>query len=764
MIGKKLAHYEVLARIGAGGMGEVYRARDLKLQREVAIKILPSALTPGSHERERLKQEARTLAALNHPNIVTVYSVEEEDGIHFVTMELLEGESLDAIVTSGLTRERFIDLTLQLLDAMGAAHKRGVVHRDLKPANIMITSDGRLKVLDFGIAKVFPGESPTSAYADKQDLATRLVTQPGLVVGTISYLSPEQAQGQPVDRRSDIFSLGIILYQMCTGRHPFPGASAAMIISSILRDAPTPIGDSKPWFGSMRPIIERCLEKNPDKRYQEVSEIIDDLNALDRGANTVVSPEVSQDLLRSGREALARHSWAEALQYLQQASSQGQMAPDDLAHLAEAAWWTGKIDDCCELLRRAYAGYLQDQQPKRAAVMSLKLADIFYHKAKRVVTTGWLQRAEKLLQDAEDSVEYGYLLRLKTVIAIEVDGDTESALRLAKQTFEIGHRAEDKDLITLSTQDQGRVLVDRGQVSEGMALLDEAMAAILGGELNPQTVARTYCNMISVCERTADYQRASEWTEEARHWCLPHESSPFPGICSVHRAEIMRLRGSLQEAEQEARQVCTDPRGYTDVAAAAFYEIGEIKMRRGDYEGAEEAFRQAHQRGHNPVPGLPLLLLAQGKIDAAKSLMTRALAETQLPLGRARLLPSHVRIALAADDLDGARPSIEELESIAAQFGSAALKAAAAQARGTLDLASEDFRNGCANLRRALDFWLEVDLPYEAAVTRMLLAQAYRGMNDLASAELELGAARSTFARLGAEAVFGEFDTVIGIG
>ena len=160
MIGRKLAHYEVLARIGAGGMGEVYRARDLRLQREVAIKILPSELPSSWEERERLKREARTLATLNHPNIVTVYSVEEADGTHFVTMELLDGETLDKIVAvGGLSQERFTSLALQLLDAMRAAHGQGVVHRDLKPGNIMITAEQRLKVLDFGLAKVFLGKA-----------------------------------------------------------------------------------------------------------------------------------------------------------------------------------------------------------------------------------------------------------------------------------------------------------------------------------------------------------------------------------------------------------------------------------------------------------------------------------------------------------------------------------------------------------------------------------------------------------------------------
>src|SRR5215471_7230496 len=466
MIGKKIAHYEVVEKIGAGGMGEVYRARDLKLEREVAIKILSSELPSGSMERERLKREARTLATLNHPNIVTVYSVEEDDGIQFVTMELLNGESLDRVLTKGsLTKEQFLDVATQLLDAIRAAHKQGVVHRDLKPANIVITGDQRVKVLDFGIAKLFPAKSSS---AELQDLSTQLITQPGIILGTIAYFSPEQAQGQHFDHRSDIFSLGIIFYQMCTGRHPFPGVSSAAVITSILRDAPAPFENRDPWLILMRPIIERCLEKDVGKRYQQVSDIIDELRMLDQKTLPGIATTTTADLIQAGRTALTQYSWGTALEYLSRADREIELSPDDLEHLAEAAWWSGKMDEYGDLLRRAYAGYLTDQQPRRAAIMAIKLAEFFYHKASRVVSAGWLKRADKLLQNAEDSVEFGYLLRFKTMIALEIEGDTESALRLAKQTFDIGSRTDDKDLVAFGTQDQGRALVDRGQLADGM--------------------------------------------------------------------------------------------------------------------------------------------------------------------------------------------------------------------------------------------------------------------------------------------------------
>jgi hypothetical protein len=341
----------------------------------------------------------------------------------------------------------------------------------------MITANQQLKVLDFGLAKVFLSEAVKSPSTLEEDLSTQLLTQPGLILGTISYFSPEQAQGKLVDHRSDIFSLGIILYEMSTGRHPFPGENAAAKISSILRDAPAPFGDhDAPWLRHMRPVLENCLEKDPERRYQQVSDIVDDFIRL-QGEPTAASVETrgTEDLVRRGREALAQHFWSKAFKLLQQADADSELSPDDLQHLAEAAWWTGRTDECCRLLERAYAGHLQAERPRRAAMISVKLAEMFHHKAARSVSTGWLKRAERLLENDQDVAEYGYLLRFKTVLAFEVDSDAESALSLAKQCFDIAKRAEDKNLLVLSIQDQGRVLVSQGQLAEGMALLDEAI-------------------------------------------------------------------------------------------------------------------------------------------------------------------------------------------------------------------------------------------------------------------------------------------------
>lgn len=262
--GSRLGHYEIAALIGEGGMGQVYRARDTRLDRDVAIKILPNEFASDPDRLDRFQREARAVAALNHPNIVTLYSVEEVDGTHFLTMELVEGATLDALLTDeGLPVEQFLELATPLADAVAAAHARGVTHRDLKPQNVMLASDGRVKVLDFGLAKTAPPPEAVS------QASTMFQTQEGLAVGTVPYMSPEQVEGRAVDPRSDIFSLGVMLYEMATGRRPFTGDSAMAVGTAILRDEPSSVSDLKPGFsGALSDVIERCLAKDPGTRYQ----------------------------------------------------------------------------------------------------------------------------------------------------------------------------------------------------------------------------------------------------------------------------------------------------------------------------------------------------------------------------------------------------------------------------------------------------------------------------------------------------------------
>ena len=296
--GQNLGHYRIERLIGQGGMGEVFLALDTSLNRNVALKILPAELASSADRLARFRLEAQAVAALNHPHIVTIHSVEEVAGTHFLTMELIEGDSLDhAIPPGGLPLRKVFDIGIALADALAAAHEKGIVHRDLKPANIMITRDGRAKVLDFGLAKLAQGDSggnPKPAQVDTGDahlssVATALpspgrsLTDPGTVMGTVLYMSPEQVGGETLDARTDIFSLGVVLYEMVMGRRPFEGKNKVETISSILRDIPRPVSETRPDAPRhLSRIIDHCLQKEPRDRFQTARDVFNELRALSK--------------------------------------------------------------------------------------------------------------------------------------------------------------------------------------------------------------------------------------------------------------------------------------------------------------------------------------------------------------------------------------------------------------------------------------------------------------------------------------------------
>jgi serine/threonine protein kinase/tetratricopeptide (TPR) repeat protein len=260
-------------------MGEIYRATDSKLGRDIALKVLPADMARDPDRLARFRREAKALAQLDHPNIVTIYSVEESAGVHFLTMQLVEGDSLDRLIPpGGLPTGQIVSTGAELADALAAAHEKGIVHRDLKPANVMITKDGRVKVLDFGLAKDLRQIDPIGATRTSFDQ-----TQAGMVMGTPAYMSPEQIAGREVDHRSDIFSLGVVLHEMATGQRPFSGASSAELASAILRDAQPSVTDLRPSLPpDMARIIRRCLEKDPRHRVQTARDISNEFRDLSR--------------------------------------------------------------------------------------------------------------------------------------------------------------------------------------------------------------------------------------------------------------------------------------------------------------------------------------------------------------------------------------------------------------------------------------------------------------------------------------------------
>ena len=280
--GARLGPYEILAPLGAGGMGEVFRARDSRLGREVAVKILPLALAGDEERRRRFELEARAAGGFNHPNIVAVYDIGHQEGTHYAVSELLEGETLRARLSEApLPSHRALDYGLQIARGLAAAHEHGVVHRDLKPENLFVTRDGLVKILDFGLAKLVQGEDAVDS-SDPAGLPTLTRgTSPGTMVGTVGYMSPEQVRGQSVDHRSDIFSLGTIVYEMFSGRRAFQGASAVETLNAILKEEPPDlVGSGRPIPPGLDRVVRHCLEKRPEERFQSARDLLFDLETI----------------------------------------------------------------------------------------------------------------------------------------------------------------------------------------------------------------------------------------------------------------------------------------------------------------------------------------------------------------------------------------------------------------------------------------------------------------------------------------------------
>jgi TolB-like protein/tetratricopeptide (TPR) repeat protein len=278
LIGSTLSQYRILEKLGEGGMGEVYLAEDTSLKRKVALKVLPAEMAADPERLARFKREAESVAALNHPNIVTIHSVEEVDGTHFLTMEWVDGQTLGELMSRGaMPLEKVFEMGVPIADALASAHEEGITHRDLKPANVMVTGKGRVKVLDFGLAKLaMEGEDGSS---DEQP--TQALTQEGLAVGTVPYMSPEQVRGEAVDHRTDIFSLGVVLYEMASGQRPFGGKSSADLVSAILRDRPPSVTEVRAELPHhLGRVLQRCMEKDPEKRFQTAKDVRNELEGL----------------------------------------------------------------------------------------------------------------------------------------------------------------------------------------------------------------------------------------------------------------------------------------------------------------------------------------------------------------------------------------------------------------------------------------------------------------------------------------------------
>jgi class 3 adenylate cyclase len=461
-------------------------------------------------------------------------------------------------------------------------------------------------------------------------------------------------------------------------------------------------------------------------------------------------PQTHADTLQLAREAYERHEWREAFDALREADSLGALDAEDLERLAECAWWSGRQGPFFDALQRAYAAHLERGATAGAGMIALTLAKEYQTQLAQSVATGWFQRARALLEQVPDTREHGYLVLARAMQA-HAEGELERARELAGRAAELARRFGDHDLEAYAVQAEGRTLIAAGDVAAGLPLVDEATLRAVAGELGTLATANVYCRTIGICRELADYGRAGEWTEAAARWCDRQAITGFPGVCRVHRAEVLRLRGALVDAEREARRAHDELREFVpSVAGESLYEVGEIRLRMGDLPGAEEAFREAAELGRDPQPGLALLRLAQGGGDAAAAGIRRALTDEPWDrLARARLLPAQVEIALETGDRASARAAADELQEIAGTYHSRAIEAAAATAVGAVQLAAGDAA-AARELRRGAQLWRELDMPYEAAKCRALLGLAYRASGDGEAAALELRTAGAAFERLGA--------------
>jgi DNA-binding CsgD family transcriptional regulator len=451
-----------------------------------------------------------------------------------------------------------------------------------------------------------------------------------------------------------------------------------------------------------------------------------------------------------GHEAFRRREWQEAYDALS-----GCEAPTaaDLDALGESAHWLGLAQDVIASYTEAYRLHVEAGNPRRASYSAFMLAIYMRLQGEGAQADGWLARSQRQLAEAEEGPEHGYPLFLE--VAALMGSDLDAATASAKRMQDLGRRFNDETLLALGVLFEGRILVKQARVREGRALLDEAMLAALTDRLQPMWTGAIYCGLLDACHELVDLRRAHEWTEATRRWCEPLPlASLYPGICRVHWAEVLHQRGAWEEAESEAMAACETMAGIdVFVVADGFYEVGEIRRRRGDLAGAEEAYSRAHEIGRDPQPGLALLRLAQGKIDAAASSIAAALAGvTGSQLERAPLLAAQSEIALAAGDLEVAQAAADAVAATGETYDSPGLQAVGYRCQGAVALAKGQTVAALGALRLAFPIWQELDAPYEAARTRVLLAEAYRGLGDDDASVRECAAARSAFERIGAVA------------
>ena len=454
--------------------------------------------------------------------------------------------------------------------------------------------------------------------------------------------------------------------------------------------------------------------------------------------------------LQHGRESYGRRAWGDAYRTLLCADQATPLEADDLERLATAAFVTGRDVEFQRIQERLHRMHTEAGARGRAARCAfwLALTSLFHGEIGH--SNAWVARGQRLVED-EACVEQGYLL-LPTAQQQLNGGQYDAAHATASRAVAIGECFGDADLIAAARHVQGRALIQQGDALAGLKQLDEAMLAVVAGDLSPIVTGLMYCSVIDACRQVYAVGRAREWTSAFSSVCEQQpEMLAFTGACLVHRAEILQFQGAWPDAMVEATRACDRAwRADRKPPGAAFYQQAEIHRLCGEFEKAEEAYRSASERGCEPQPGLALLRLAQGRTDAACASIRRLMSATSDRLRRARLLPAHLEMMLAIGDVEEARRARVELRELAQAFDADVLRAVALQADGAIALAESNPRAALDPLRCAFELWERLETPYEAARVRVLIGQVCRALGDDEAAGLEHGAARSAFERLGA--------------
>jgi serine/threonine protein kinase/tetratricopeptide (TPR) repeat protein len=654
--GTRLGTYEIIRPLGAGGMGEVYLARDTRLGREVAVKVLHADVASSPDRIARFEREARTVAGLNHPNIVTLYSIEEEDGIHFLTMELVDGQSLDGLVTpGGLPLSRVLDLSIALADALVAAHERGVVHRDLKPGNVMVTREGRVKVLDFGLAKL-TGDEGSVHSATLAATVESPISGEGQVLGTLPYMAPEQIRGEPVDARTDLFALGIVLYELSTGRRPFTGATSADVSSAILRDMPEPLQRVRADLpGDLDRIVAKCLEKNPRDRVQTALDVCNELRRLkqthERGAP---AKPASQEVASIAVLPFVNRSRDEADEYFSDGLA------DELINVL------AKIRGL-RVAARTSSFHFKGENPTIAEVGStLNVASVLEGSVRKAgnrvrisvqlvkVSDGyhlWSETYDRTLEDifaVQDDIAHSVVKELRTTLLGE-EADS-GASREVKAEVARAAKGRGKNPEAHRLYLQARYLI--GQMThegtaKGIEYLKQALELEPGFALAWADLGRAYATeadraWVPVAE---GYERARETVEralslepdlaeghEAIGWIRTGYDWDWRGAEASYRralelapgnARVLRGAGALAYClgrVEEGIEFCRMAVEQDPLSVAAHGNLGMGLRAAGRLEEAERAFRKVLELSPQAVlssSNLSLTLLAQGRAEEA---------------------------------------------------------------------------------------------------------------------------------------------------